>query len=448
MPQTDQRDGFTQRTRRLLGERVAYRCSNPDCRRTTIGPHSNAEKSLHVGRAAHICAASPGGPRYDSQHTSEQRAAPSNGIWLCSLCADVIDKDEARYSTSTLYAWKHGAETEVLRHLELGIRPSDVGAAHAQQRDRAEATSLLSRAFDLMAGKTNATRLTWRDQSHATLDEAQRLIADAILLDAENPRLPFVRTEYLLGRGFPEQALTELSRLPAAAAANPTIEHRMLRAECLYYSGEKQHAKQLLTDLVTEPSAPASAHYNLGCIHVEAGEDELAVQHLRRAVKIDRRYIDAWELLGSIAYRRGDLVEAAGCASRAYSLDPTVPNSACNYATTLLDAGRLDDALVMMRDAYGLCPNDARVASVLARALAMSGDAKEAEVMLRRSINLNPRDAISVKNLGSLLVGQNRIPEAIDAFERAILLGHSDADQLQRAVAIAHEHLSKLGDSA
>jgi hypothetical protein len=40
-----------------------------------------------VGEAAHISAAAPGGKRYDSSLTPEERRAPSNGIWLCELCA-------------------------------------------------------------------------------------------------------------------------------------------------------------------------------------------------------------------------------------------------------------------------------------------------------------------------------------------------------------------------
>ena len=51
-------------------------------------------KSVNVGEAAHITAAAPGGKRYDPSLTPEDRRAASNGMWLCELCAKLIDTDE------------------------------------------------------------------------------------------------------------------------------------------------------------------------------------------------------------------------------------------------------------------------------------------------------------------------------------------------------------------
>jgi hypothetical protein len=93
-----------------LAERVAYICSNPDCRSSTIGPHSDPGKSLDTGVAAHIHGAAKGGPRYDPNQTSEERKHITNGIWLCAECARVIDTDESRYSPETLKRWKSEQE--------------------------------------------------------------------------------------------------------------------------------------------------------------------------------------------------------------------------------------------------------------------------------------------------------------------------------------------------
>lgn len=63
-----------------------------------------------VGVSAHITAASPEGPRYDSTMSAEERRSPSNGIWLCQIHAKAIDDDEERFSVSLLHAWKNEAE--------------------------------------------------------------------------------------------------------------------------------------------------------------------------------------------------------------------------------------------------------------------------------------------------------------------------------------------------
>jgi formylglycine-generating enzyme required for sulfatase activity len=44
------RGDFTDKTARILAERVAHLCSNPDCRIPTIGPHSDETKLLKIGK--------------------------------------------------------------------------------------------------------------------------------------------------------------------------------------------------------------------------------------------------------------------------------------------------------------------------------------------------------------------------------------------------------------
>jgi|GEM_PF-3954369 len=104
------RDDFPQPVKDLLAKRVAYHCSNPNCPRHTIGPSSDPNKSIMTGEAAHITAASPGGKRYNPTLTSDERSAIDNGIWLCSYCAGLVDKDENIYTVELLRKWKSEAE--------------------------------------------------------------------------------------------------------------------------------------------------------------------------------------------------------------------------------------------------------------------------------------------------------------------------------------------------
>ena len=52
---------FSERIKTILCERVGGRCSNPNCRRETLGPHREGDKRLSIGEAAHILGASPKG---------------------------------------------------------------------------------------------------------------------------------------------------------------------------------------------------------------------------------------------------------------------------------------------------------------------------------------------------------------------------------------------------
>ena len=69
------RDDFTQATKETLAKRVGWRCSNPDYRKLTSGPHEEDTKSVNIGVAAHITAAASGvgANRYDPNLSTEER---------------------------------------------------------------------------------------------------------------------------------------------------------------------------------------------------------------------------------------------------------------------------------------------------------------------------------------------------------------------------------------
>lgn len=109
------RDNFSKPVVRALRERVNNLCSNPDCGKQTIEPQkATLDKINLTGTAAHICAASVGGPRYDETMSQQERKSIENGIWLCNHCARKIDIEPDAYSVELLKEWKNKAELKLL----------------------------------------------------------------------------------------------------------------------------------------------------------------------------------------------------------------------------------------------------------------------------------------------------------------------------------------------
>jgi hypothetical protein len=127
------RDDFNAPVKRQLAARVAHKCSNPRCRASTSGPQLDEAGSVNLGVAAHITAASPNGPRFDSSLTHEERCGAENGIWLCQNCAKLIDSDVKRFTARALWDWKEQAESTASD--EMG-RTSEAGSP-SPQCDRA-----------------------------------------------------------------------------------------------------------------------------------------------------------------------------------------------------------------------------------------------------------------------------------------------------------------------
>lgn len=131
------RDEFTDDVKRILAARVGNMCSNPDCRALTSGPQIDPSKSLNVGVAAHITAASPGGPRHDPFLSPEDRRSADNGIWLCQNCGKLIDNDASRCTPELLRAWKVVAEDAARARVgRAGSGLGDESGKHASVRVR------------------------------------------------------------------------------------------------------------------------------------------------------------------------------------------------------------------------------------------------------------------------------------------------------------------------
>lgn len=159
---------FSAATRKILAERAGYQCSVLNCGRHTVGPGPGRTESIRTGMAAHIYAASPGGPRGTGGLTAAERSDPDNGIWCCYLHGKAIDSAKGNsYSTVELKAWKRLHELRKSAEI-TGITRDRFGLVESIEINSAPA-SLSGRKFHLgmrniitgpnASGKTMLTRL-------------------------------------------------------------------------------------------------------------------------------------------------------------------------------------------------------------------------------------------------------------------------------------------------
>ncbi|WP_306120702.1 MULTISPECIES: hypothetical protein [unclassified Roseitalea] len=106
MAKNTKRDEFTPATKRAIERQARGHCSNPACRRLTHAATSDGSGEINIGQASHICAAAPGGPRYDPNMTREERRAADNGIWLCDVHGRAVDAKDSKFTVEELHDWK------------------------------------------------------------------------------------------------------------------------------------------------------------------------------------------------------------------------------------------------------------------------------------------------------------------------------------------------------
>lgn len=137
------RDEFTEKTVLQIAKRAGWLCSFPTCRTPTVGATAGGQGEINIGAAAHICAAAPGGPRYDEKMSPEERSSANNGIWMCRDHGKAIDSDVAQFTADRLREWKRQAETESWRRVlrNEAMRGPVVAATDTQLKARLRAAA-------------------------------------------------------------------------------------------------------------------------------------------------------------------------------------------------------------------------------------------------------------------------------------------------------------------
>lgn len=147
-----------------------------------------------------------------------------------------------------------------------------------------------------------------------------------------------------------------------------------------------------------------------------------------RIVTADPGHADAFNLLGLIAYRRGDAASAAEYLARAIAARPEFPPYHCNFAVVLNAQGNLEAAERACRTAIAFAPDYVEAHFNLGIVLGGREQLDEAAAAYRMAIQLKPGFVAAWANLGTILKRQGRLDQAIVAYRQAVALDPGNAE--------------------
>jgi len=133
----------------------------------------------------------------------------------------------------------------------------------------------------------------------------------------------------------------------------------------------------------------SSAHYNLGLIHQQRGEMDLARERFQRAIDIDPEELDAHYQLGRIARAQGRLPEAVGHFEQVVQRDQSHAQQEIwrEIGSTYIAAGQYSDARNVLERFLDHRPNDPEALYLIGRAHAGLGDSQEADSSMQACID-------------------------------------------------------------
>ena len=224
--------------------RVNHLCSK--CRAQTRGPNEDDDKSTNLGKASHIHAASPGGARYDEKQSEEDRVSINNGIWMCAICADLIDKDWKRFPASLLYQMKAEAEHEA--RTKLGVPPQAPVPAPAPPTDDLGNLRLLLHEIEHVRDQSKADAASWSSTGQPPRKYDYKPIGDAVR------RVPMVLTE----TNFATHLKSLRESIDVMGGRGGSIKGAEFPNLLKNISNDGDHTHAALTALIKRLQAPAA----------------------------------------------------------------------------------------------------------------------------------------------------------------------------------------------
>ena len=345
------------------------------------------------------------------------------------------------------------------------------------------------------------------------VDDARALLAD-LPQDLVAVRVLQARLLVLESRG--EEAVSTLAPTLAASSGTMELDVRSLLAQAHLLIGQADRAVEVLTGFDRTPTMAghlAEAQFQLGQLDAarttlepwarraaESDRDELgtdvatllrdygrvlsqsgqaaeAVPYLKLASRVAPADQQIWRLLGQAQAASGNEIEAelalerfrhlasaasaqsaANAATRIGLRDPT--GATLRRAVELAQLGRLDEALVLLRDEAGLVRDDSRPQLVAARLLISADRPAEALVAAGDAAVIEPNSPLPDFERARALLALDRRKEARQALDSALTkrpdypdalveiarleLRAGDPDgarrQLERALAIDPDH--------
>jgi tetratricopeptide (TPR) repeat protein len=168
----------------------------------------------------------------------------------------------------------------------------------------------------------------------------------------------------------------------------------------------------------------AEALYGVGSIYLQRKQNVEAREAFDRVTRLQASYPDtlpnAWNNLGILAAREGQIAEAVPYFQQALKLSPDHLVALENLGNAYRQQKRLEDARQLLEHAVAVGPDDPEANYGLGMVYAQLDDTERAFDYLQRALKFRPDYPEALNNLGVLYMRSNRRDEAAASFQESI----------------------------
>ena len=180
-----------------------------------------------------------------------------------------------------------------------------------------------------------------------------------------------------------------------------------------------------------------------GETYLSQGKLEEAIASCEQALKIHPNFAPAYKTLGNALQAQGRMEEARHWYAKAIEIEPNFAEVYANLGSICAQQEKWSEAIEFYQKAIALKPNFAGVYRNLAKVFGQIGQPAEAQECWYRAFSLEPEKASPAEHLGmgDAFFRQEKLPEAISCYDRAIKLNPN----LPQAYQNIGEALKKQG---
>ena len=160
------------------------------------------------------------------------------------------------------------------------------------------------------------------DQATAADDQARRFLPSYAKWQTEWQKSQTTSNVALRLRPFNRSDLPPSTTIEIPVPTSGSPEEFLAQAQKLYQDGQDEEALQLLRRVLTLEPTSAAAFLLIGRINQRLGDQQAAISALKTAIFWESRTIDAHILLGRIFLELGDRAQALAYAHSAIQIDP------------------------------------------------------------------------------------------------------------------------------
>ena len=224
-----------------------------------------------------------------------------------------------------------------------------------------------------------------------------------------------LRAAYLLQENRPADAMQSLHGLnPEGDLREPAL---LLTGECLFHLKQLPLAARQFQQLLEDGGRPADAHRWLGQIFYNLGAFDIAFEHLRELVKIEKDNFLAYALMGHMAYDFEDYEVSVKNYKKALSLSATSAIRPAVRQEVLRNLAQSHIGQLAYRQALKVLAksdrDDSLVLALEADCHRGLGDSNRASRLLSEALRQNPRDRKALLVTVTISLEAKRPEEAI-----------------------------------